>query len=272
MKVIKPKNYQKHTSMKVSLRTHHHRDTALSGLATPASAIVNWYNSAAGTDNSGGATVDNTIDQSGSWVDTTIGSALTTPQGAFVDTQANGPSQLPGRYPARYAVFSFGDLGIAAGSTVNSASLSLHASQAFGAVQTYTIYGLTGTVDNNINWTNANLDTATASNQYGTFSSSTTTGAFSINLQAAIQAYIDGTITGIAIGTTGVTGLSNAQNYMVFDTSENTVAANRPSLMVDFTPIPEPATCALLFGLAALVGVVRRHRNHNSSNAAMLPA
>ena len=242
---------------------------AVSGLATPASAIVNWYNSASGTDNSAGATVDKTIDQSGSWVDTTIGSGLATTQGGFVDTQVNGPSQRPGRYPARYAVFAFGDLGIAAGSTVNSASLHLNASQAFGTQQTYTIYGLTGTVDNNITWTNANLDTTTATNQYGTFSSSTTTGAFTINLQAAIQAYIDGTINGIAIGTNQPTGLSNAQNYMVFDTSENTIAANRPSLMVDY--VPEPSTYALIFGLVALVGVVRRHRN-NSSSEAMLPA
>jgi hypothetical protein len=191
-----------------------------------------------------------------------IGSGLNTAQGGFVDTQVNGPSQRAGRYPARYAVFRFGDLGIAAGTTVNAASLHLNASSAFGTPQTYTIYGLTGTVDNNILWTNANLDTTTASNQYGTFSSSTTTGAFSINLQVAIQAYIDGTIDGIAIGTTQPTGFSRADNYMVFDTSEN-IAANRPSLMVEF--VPEPSTYALIFGLVALVGVVRRRNNRNSS-------
>ena len=230
----------------------------LFGLATPAMAVVNWYNSSA-TDNSGGATVDDTIDQSSGWVDTFIRQGSGTSQSGGVEMQANGPSQFGGG--PNYMVLAFGDLGIANADDVTTATLHVD-SVSVGLTQTYNIYGLTGTVDNNTTWANAGLDPATA-NTYGTFSSGTS-GAFSFSLTDAIKAYIRGDITGIAFGTTESSGFaSNSDNAIKFATSDNTNTALRPSLMVDF--VPEPSTYALIFGLVALVGVVRRRNNRSSS-------
>ncbi|PDH31331.1 MAG: hypothetical protein CNE95_01080 [Puniceicoccaceae bacterium MED-G30] len=237
----------------------------LFGLATPAMAVVNWYNSSA-ADNSGGATVpiDGTTTTPSGWVDTFFGTQATGQSGQQ-NAQANGPATSQINPPLvnsqpNYMAFGFGNLGIAAGSTINAASLNVSANNV-GVTQTYTIYGLTGTVDNNLEWANANFNPTTA-NTYGTFTSFT--GSGTVDLSSAIQAYVNGVITGIAIGTTDSAGAFNINdNYLTFATSENSNTALRPSLMVDF--VPEPSTYALIFGLVALVGVVRRRKNRSSS-------
>ena len=244
----------------------------LFGLASPAMAVVNWYNSSA-ADNSGGATVpiDGTTTTPSGWVDTQLSERFPDrTQGGLSGTQMNGSAQFVNT-DANMMVYSFGALGIANADDVISASLHLSYS-AVNTNQTFTIWGLTGTVDNSLTWNNAQTRTGFDPNNpsgtsYGSFtadSSAASASATSIDLTAAIKAYIDGTITGIVIGTTANGGLTNgSDNFVTFHSSETTNTALRPSLMVDF--VPEPSTYALVFGLVALVGVVRRRKNRRSS-------
>ena len=55
---------------------------------------------------------------------------------------------------------------------------------------------------------------------------------------------------------------STNQTVKRFDTRENTTAAFRPTLAVEYTPIPEPATCGLTaFGFVVLLATRLRRRN-----------
>ena len=233
----------------------------LFGLALPASAIITTFDSSS---------------QAG-WVDTMLSqSEPTTTKGAQDSMQMNGRAIQFGltSSDAHMMVLSFGTLtGIRDTDTIQDAQLNLTYNFS-NASQTFTVYGLTGTVDDTLTWNNAQTRTGFdpanpgGSTSYGSFTAvdgAAANTATTIDLTAAIAAYVRGDITGIAIGTSTVTpgSLSGINDRVLFNTSNHLDANLRPSLMVD--SVPEPSTYALIFGLVALVGVVRRRKNRSSS-------
>jgi PEP-CTERM motif len=183
--------------------------------------------------------------------------------------QSNRPNQFSQNQAI--SLYSFGGTGLLSG---NVTSALLYLRQDFSSnAQSWNIVGLaagnsgwdTNTMTwNDINgagagdWTGGTLG-ASLSGSYGSFTSTGlgTDTNISVDITSAFQAYLDGTITGIAFvnATIGTTTSAGDNRFIPFS-NDNDTATNRPGLLV--TAIPEPSA-ALLGGLG-LLALLRRRR------------
>ena len=174
-------------------------------------------------------------------------------------------------------MYGFGGLGITA-AEVTSASLYLTHDYSYpeSAPNTWNIVGIAA---GNSNWdtnkmTWGDLDTSTTADwtggtllgsltgNYGTFQDFGNINdiKFSIDITAALKAYLDGTISGIAFVNSNPTDAFGGANYAFSPFSDNSVTAtNRPGLLVNIAPVPEPSSSLLALS-GALVLLLRRRR------------
>lgn len=94
---------------------------------------------------------------------------------------------------------------------------------------------------------------------YGTITAPSATGWYAVDVTAALLDYRQGTIGGLVLegSSTPVVGVAN---FYAFDDSAGN-SATAPGLLVDFTPVPEPSSIALVAGLGLLGwSMVRRRK------------
>lgn len=197
------------------------------------------------------------------WQDTFISQLETGVNfGSAIATQANPISQF-GNADDAWQIWSFGALGIAPGD-ITAASLGVSfdggGSLPNGGTNTWTIYGYNAGPVNQSTMTYTNSFTGiNQGTSYGTFQTTgfyTADSWFNIDVTSALQAYADGTITGIVIGNvTESPILFGTDNALLFNTSED-AAGVRPGLQV--TTIPEPS--AALLGAFGALALLRRRR------------
>ena len=174
------------------------------------------------------------------------------------------------------AMYGFGGTGLNA-ADVTSALLYLRSDFSFptGSPNTWNIVGIangntswdTSTMTwNDINggaagdWTGGTLGASLAGN-FGSFQDLGTSNDtnIAIDITSALQAYLAGSISGIAFvnSTTGDTFSANDYAFVPFS-NDNTTATNRPGLLVTTQVIPEPSS--VLLGLLGTLALVRRRR------------
>ena len=182
----------------------------------------------------------------------------------------------------RRAVVAFDVAGtILAGSTINSATLSLNMSRTSSGAQTVSLHSILadwgeGTSDasfnegggttattNDATWTHRFFDTAFWTSPGGDFSatgsgSTSVAGAGSYNWSSAqmvtdVQGWLDDPTGNFGWLLKG--NESTVQTTKRFDSKENGTDANRPKLTVQYTP-PTPVPGLTLWGLLALAGVM----------------
>ena len=178
-------------------------------------------------------------------------------------------------YDQSIMMFGFGGTGLTAADVGNAI---LHIRQDFssfpGFPNTWNIVGIaagnTGWDTNTMTWNDINGGAAgdwtggtlggSLFGSYGTFQdlgSNTTPGNIAIDVTSAFQAFLNGTISGIAFvdSTTGTTFAATDLSFIPFS-NDNTIATNRPGLLV--TAIPEPSTA--LLGCLGVLALLRRRR------------
>lgn len=140
------------------------------------------------------------------------------------------------------AMISFGNLDIPAGSTVNSATLSIDVLGAFGSTAA-TVVDMTrgfaagaatwNTYDGVHPWSTAGGDFNATPHTVDTVSAA---GGVSFSIPALIQPWADGTNTVRQLMIVGFTGTGNVFSFA------NQASGNGPALSVNYTPPPPPTT------------------------------
>ncbi len=217
-----------------------------------------------------GAALDNTLYES------TAGS-LSNGQGAYVFSGKTSQGLI------RRALFQFDLSLIPAGSTITSATLTLHSDQAQGAA-TYTLHRLLatwgeGTSDagapggagtdattGDATWLHRFHATSTWTNAGGDFVASASAskivagaGTYSwsgTGLAQDVQTWLDGGATNAGWALLG--NEATAGSAVRFGSSEHATASMRPELTIEYTPVPAPGAVGL--GALALLGGLRRRR------------
>lgn len=175
-------------------------------------------------------------------------------------------------------MFGFAGTGLSA-ANVSAATLYLRedfsafGGNSSGGSNTWNIVGIAagnnGWDTNTMTWNDINGASAgdwtggtllnSLSGSYGSFSvaATLTDTNIPINITSAFQAYLNGTISGIAFvnSTNGDTFSSGDYLFQVYS-NDDTTATNRPGLLV--TTVPEPAAASL--GLIGAVGLLIRRR------------
>jgi hypothetical protein len=245
----------------------------LAGVTGSAMAQSTWFYGA--SNNSANFGVNPTSSQAITWMDAWAG-------GSSKDLSyfGNGSGRLQSNTDSfaddqSIMMFGFGGLGLTS-SQVDSASLYLRQDFSFptGTPNTWTIVGIAAGNSNwdtsAMSWNDINGATAgdwtggtllgSLTGNYGTFQDLGTSvdGNLSINITAALKAYLDGTISGIAFvnSTNNGTFSGNDNAFIPYSDDNGSIATNRPGLLV--TAIPEPSSA--LLGLLATMGFVLRRR------------
>jgi MYXO-CTERM domain-containing protein len=225
-----------------------------------------WFHS--GTDNAAGAGVspDTTVDIGGQWGDT----FLTEQNPDVAPANGNGIQANPvGTFlgssleDQAIQIWSFGDLSSTITSPIDSASL--HLTWEFSNnTDTFEIWGYSGSENvSTMTWNNsvADVDTGTSYGSFSAIDSPADGDWFSIDITAAMQDYMAGTINAIAIGTNAINvDAVGTDNRIIFSSSEDPIAGNHPGLLV---AVPEPSATGLFFGLSllAFLGGRRQRRS-----------
>jgi MYXO-CTERM domain-containing protein len=265
------------------MKTTHRIKTAFAALASvaallsSASAGTTWYYGASDNSATFGVTADTS--QAITWADAWGG-------GSAPDTNFQGSQSLQVSRPDMLGLeqsiilYGFAGTGLSA-SSVASAMLYLRSdfSFQFGSPNTWTIMGLSpgnGAFDTSamtyndlststaLDWsgTETTMLSAMTGTTYGTFSDLGTDvdGNVAINITAALQAYLNGTISGIAfVNSTNGDSFSSTDYMFSPYSNESTTATNRPGLLV--TTVPEPSVS--LLGLFGVTGLALRRRRSN---------
>lgn len=240
--------------------------------ATGAHAQTTWFYGASDNSANFGVTADSS--SAITWMDGWAYAAA--PDKTLFGSQAlqvNRPSLIGEEQSIM--LFGFGGTGLAS-ADVSSALLYIRQDFSFptGTPNTWNIVGLSsGNSDwdnssmtwNDINgasagdWTGGTLLGSLNGVNYGTFQDlgTSTDGNLSIDLTAAMKAYLDGTISGIAfVNSTPGDTFTGSDYALIAYSNDNLTASNRPGLLV--TAVPEPSS-ALLGGLGILL-LLRRRR------------
>ena len=183
----------------------------------------------------------------------------------FVGVQTTGNLTGPNQILIKYTnLFGNAPGQIEVGSTINSATLTF--SRQFGFVDQLKIYDLTWDFEPNlttVTWDNAGTtandgivigtDTAaTATDGPKTLSSTIPTATFDVT--ASLQAWVAN-----PAGNLGWALINDhaSQSNTSIGSSDNATMSLRPILTIDYTPIPEPASLAVV-GLGGLMLLARR--------------
>ena len=246
---------------------------AFFALAAGASAqATTWYYGASNNSANFGVTPD--FSQAITWNDAWAG-------GTGANNNYFGSQSLQSNRPSQQGInqaimmFGFGGTGLTAGDV---GSAILHIRQDFSSLpgfpNTWNIVGIaagnTGWDTNTMTWNDIDGvagpgdwtgDTLGGSlfGSYGTFQDLGTNvdGNIAINVTSAFQAFLDGTITGIAFtNPTNGTTFSASSFAVIPFSNNNAIATNRPGLLV--TAIPEPSTA--LLGCLGVLALLRRRR------------
>ncbi|MCE7973100.1 MAG: hypothetical protein DYG92_02060 [Leptolyngbya sp. PLA1] len=217
-----------------------------------------------------GAVQDNTLYES------TTGS-LSNGQGAYVFSGRTSQGLI------RRALLQFDLSLIPAGSTITSATLTLHSEQAQGSA-TYTLHRLLATWGEGTSdagspggsgtaattgdatwlhrfhatstWTSAGGDFVAAASASKIVSGAGTFSWTGAGLIQDVQAWLDG--GAINAGWALLGNEANAGLAVRFGSSEHASAGMRPELTIEYTPVPAPGVAGL--GAVALLGARRRRR------------
>ena len=229
-----------------------------------------WYYGQ--SDNSANYSVAADSSQAIDWMDGWAG-------GAQKDLSRFGSEGLqvnrPGFFDGNQSIMMFGFGGISVASAdVTLATLYLRQDFSFptGVQNTWNIVGIASGNDNwdtgSMNWNDINTGTladwtggdllGSLTGSYGTFQDlgTSTDSNLAINITAALQDYLNGSISGIAFVNSAPGGNFSADNSFVAFSDDNTTATNRPGLLV--TAIPEPSAAAL--AALGLLGIITRRR------------
>ena len=117
---------------------------------------------------------------------------------------------------------------------------------------------------NTTSWSVAGGDFVVAASISATVGGIGTYDFSSAQMAADVQSWLTAPASNFGWIVRGGEGVANSARR--FDSSENAIAANRPSLTVIYTPIPEPSNLVLLGCGSALLFVTRRRSLHGKSH------
>lgn len=162
--------------------------------------------------------------------------------------------------------------GVPAGQTIDSATLRLHGTPFNGSTAATSMWAFRVAApwtESQATWLDAATGTPWASpggelvgtggvlmtDPYATWTGdqSPLPTWYELNVTTLIAAYYDGTHPNYGIGLAGPLG-----NELVFTQSESTASPNRPALVIEYSPIPEPASIALVLSALLALRPMRR--------------